>query len=184
MSSGLERLKQSHGVTVRWRSFELRPPGAPPISPEYRARIETGRPRLVQMAREVYGLEMNPGKMDGTSRAALIGAKVAEVAGAGDAYHDAVFRAYWQQAQDIGDRAVLAGIAADVGLDRDAFLTALDDPRYEEAVLADVDLAHRYGLGGVPALVFQGKYLVSGAQPYETLVHVTEQVAEEIAVES
>ncbi|MCA9869099.1 MAG: DsbA family protein, partial [Anaerolineae bacterium] len=111
----------------------------------------------------------------------LIGAKVAEVAGVGDAYHNAVFRAYWQDAQDIGDRAVLAGIAADVGLDRDA---ALDDPRYEEAVLADVDLAHRYGLGGVPALVFQDKYLVSGAQPYETLVRVTEQVAEEIAVES
>ena len=179
MSSSLERLKQSHGVAVGWRSFELRPAGAPPISPEYRARIEAGRPRLVQMARDVYGLEINPGKMDGTSRAALVGAKYAEGAGLGDAYHDAVFRAYWQQAQDISDRGVLADIAAQIGLDRAAFLAALDDTAYDTAVQADVDLAHTYGLNGVPALVFQDKYLVSGAQPYETLVRVTEQVSAE-----
>ena len=112
---------------------------------------------MVQMARETYGLEMNPGKMDGTSRVALIGAKIAEAAGLGDAYHEAVFRAYWQEAQDISDRAVLAGIAAQIGLDRTAFLAALDEPAYDTAVQADVDLAHSYGLGGVPALVFRGQ---------------------------
>lgn len=134
---------------------------------------------MVQMAREVYGLEMNPGKMDGTSRAALVGAKFAEGDGLGDAYHEAVFRAYWQEAQDISDRAVLADIAAQVGLDRAAFGAALDDPIYEDAVLADIDLARSYGLSGVPALVFQDKYLVSVAQPYEALVRVTKQVSEE-----
>lgn len=136
---------------------------------------------MVQMARETYGLEMNPGKMDGTSRDALVGAKIAEAAGLGDGYHDAVFRAYWQEAQDISDRAVLAGIAARIGLDRAAFRAALDEPVYDDAVQADVDLAHSYGLGGVPALVFEDKYLVSGAQPYETLVRVTEQLLEESA---
>lgn len=131
---------------------------------------------MVQMAREVYGVEMNPGKMDGTSRVALIGAKVAEAAGRGDAYHVAVFRAYWQDAQDISERAVLGAIAEGIGIERSLFLAALDEPVYNSQVLADVDLARSYGLSGVPALVFQDKYLVSGAQPYETLVRVTEQV--------
>lgn len=133
------------------------------------------------MARESYGLEMNPGKMDGTSRVALIGAKVAESEALSDAYYAAVFRAYWQEAQDISDRAVLAGIAAQIGLDRAAFLAALDEPAFDDAVQADVDLARGYGLSGVPALVFEDKYLVSGAQPYETLVRVTEQVRSESA---
>lgn len=132
------------------------------------------------MARETYGLEMNPGQMDGTSRAALIGAKVAEAYGRSDAYYAAVFQAFWQEARDISDRAVLGDIAAAIGLDRAAFLAALDEPAYDEAVQADVDLAHTYGLNGVPALVFQDKYLVSGAQPYETLVRVTEQVLGEL----
>lgn len=135
---------------------------------------------MLQMAREVYGVEMNPGKIDGSSRVALIGAKAAEARGSGDAYHAAVFRAYWQESRDISDRAVLAGIAAQAGLDSAAFEVALDDPIYEDAVLADVDLARRYGLSGVPALVFQDKYLVSGAQPYDALVRVTEQVRAEM----
>lgn len=171
-------------MTVRWRSFELRPPGAPPISPDYRARIEAGKPRLAQIAREVYGLDLNPGRVDGGSRSALIGAKFAEAAGAGDAYHTAVFRAYWQQERQIDDRAVLADIATEVGLDRQAFLAALDDPAYLSQVLADEELAYRYGLGGVPALVFADKYLISGAQPYETLARAAERVRAETTAAS
>lgn len=175
----MEKLKQSHGVTVRWRSFELRPPGSPPMSAEYRARIEAGRPRLYQMAREHYGLELNAGQLVANSRPALVGAKYAEQQGAGDAYHAAIFRAFWQQAKDISDRVVLGDIAEGVGLERDAFLQALDSTVFLAAVQADVDQARAYGLHGVPALIFEDKYLVSGAQPYDVLRQVIERVLEE-----
>ncbi len=33
-----------------------------------------------------------------------------------------------------------------------------------------------YGLQGVPALIFNNKYLVSGVQPYEVLKQVVEKV--------
>jgi len=171
----LEKLKQSHQVTVQWRSFELRPPGSPPLPPEYRARIEAARPRLVAMAREQYGLEINVGPFGINSRPALIGAKFAEANGRGDAYHQAVFRAYWQESQDIGQREILAQVAAAAGLDQAAFLAALDNDAYLQAVLADVEQAYAYGLSGVPALVYNNKYLVSGAQPYAVLAQVAEQ---------
>jgi predicted DsbA family dithiol-disulfide isomerase len=45
--------------------------------------------------------------------------------------------------------------------------------------MADVYQAYRYGLNGVPALVFANKYLVSGAQPYEALAQVVEQIRDE-----
>jgi predicted DsbA family dithiol-disulfide isomerase len=88
--------------------------------------------------------------------------------------------AYWQDGQDIGDVAVLQAIAVEVGLDGGDFMPALSNPTHEQAVLQDVQQAHQYGLNGVPALIFANKYLVSGAQPYETLVQVVEQVTAEL----
>ncbi len=129
------------------------------------------------MARERYGLEINTGPFGVDSRPALVGAKFAEAQGVGETFHDAVFRAYWQDAKNIEDLGVLAGLATAVGLDRDQFLDALDDPKYQQAMLADVQQAFQYGLSGVPALVYNNKYLVSGAQPYELLAEVAEKAA-------
>lgn len=164
---------------VRWRSYELRPAGAPPISPEYRRQIEAKRPQMETMARERYGIEMNAGPFGIDSRPALVGAKYAEAQGVGDAYHDAVFRAYWQDAQNIEDRDVLADLAGRLGLDRDGFLAALEDEALQAEVTADIQQAFAYGLSGVPALVFNNKYLVTGAQPYELLEQVVGQIQSE-----
>lgn len=175
----MEKLKQSHDVAIHWRSFELRPPGAPPLPPEYLARIEASRPRLYATAQEQYGLTLNVGPFGVDSRPALIGAKYAEEQGAGEAYHDAVFSAYWLDAQDISEVDVLVSIATTVSLNPDDFLAALNDPHYQALMEADVEQAHAYGLSGVPALVYDNKYLVSGAQPYEVLAEVAEKAQQE-----
>lgn len=142
----------------------------------YRQRIEAGRPQFAAMARERYGLDINSGPFGIDSRTALIGAKFAESQGFGKPYHDAVFRAYWQDARDIGDQGVLADIAKSIGLAGDAFIAALDTPQYLHAVLADITQAQYMNLSGVPALIFASKYLVSGAQPYEVLCEVVDDV--------
>jgi predicted DsbA family dithiol-disulfide isomerase len=143
-------------------------------------RIRQSRPQLLQIARERYGVEMNfTGPFGISSRLALAAAKVTESLGARNDFHRATMAAYWQQGLDISDRAVLAGIAAGIGLDRAEFLTNLDDPVFDRQVQADVDLAHSYGLSGVPALIFANKYLVSGAQPLEVLQRVLAKVAGE-----
>lgn len=142
----------------------------------YRRQIEATRPRLYTIAREQYGLELKQGPVRQNSRPALIGAKYAEAMGFGPAYHQAVLRGYWQEGKAIGDVEVLADLAVSVGLGRSAFLLALDDPRYDAEVTADIEQAFAYGLGGVPALIFAQKYLVSGAQPYPVLVQVVEKI--------
>ncbi len=74
---------------------------------------------------------------------------------------------------------VLKEIADNVGLNTENFEAVLADPTYGTQVSADIDLAHEYRLNGVPALVFADKYLVMGAQPYDTLKQVVEKVQEE-----
>ncbi len=135
-----------------------------------------GRPRLYQIAKEQYGLDLNQGPWGIDSRPALVGAKYAESIASGPAYHDGVLHAYWHEAQNIAETETLVAIAQAAGIDGAAFRAALDDPVWEEAVLGDVATAHSYGINGVPALIFQNKYLVSGAQPYDVLVQVVEQV--------
>lgn len=128
------------------------------------------------MAEAQYGLKINRGPFGIDSRPALIGAKYAEAHGKGDDYHAAIFRAYWQEARDISDLEVLADIAETVGLDRKAFLAALDNPELQREVDVDIMQAGQAQISGVPALVFANKYLIPGAQPYEELVKVVAYV--------
>jgi predicted DsbA family dithiol-disulfide isomerase len=172
----LAELERTHAVNLNWHSFELRPKNGPPIPPAYRARIEASRPQLYATAREQYGVEMNPGPFGIDSRPALIGVKYAEAEGKGNAFHDAVLRAYWLEARNIEDRAVLAELAESVGLAGTLFAAALDDPHYAAEVDEDIELARAYGLQGVPALIFEQKYLIPGAVPYDTLRQAVEQI--------
>jgi predicted DsbA family dithiol-disulfide isomerase len=175
----LEKLEKEYDVAIHWHSFELRPAGSPPISPQRRAQIEASRPMLQKRAREQYGLEMHAGPYGIDSRPALIAEKYAESQGKGDAFHKAVMHAYWQQARSIDDKNLLKELAKEVGLDTEHFDDILADPAFDAAVAAEIDLAHEYGLNAVPALVFADHYLVVGAQPYEVLKRVVEKVLEE-----
>jgi predicted DsbA family dithiol-disulfide isomerase len=180
VSSSLERLQANHDVELHWRSFELRPAGTS-LPPGYRERILASRPRLEQMAREHYGLDIHSGPFGINSRLALIGAKYAEAKGKGEDYHRAAFEAYWQEGRSIEDIDVLKDIAAKVGLDANEFEAALKNPKYDAEVTGDVEQAYAYGLNGVPAMVFDNRYLVSGAQPYEVLAEIVEKIEGEQA---
>lgn len=147
-----------------------------PVSETYKAQILAKRPHFKQVAREHYGLEVNVGPFGINSRPSLIGAKYAEGQGVGEAYHAAVMQAYWQEARSLAEMNVLTEIAQDIGLETEAFLVALDEPEYTEAVFKDVAQARAYGIQGVPALILGDKYLLSGAQPYEVLVQAVEQI--------
>ncbi len=146
---------------------------------DYRKRIEEGRPRLYATARDVYGLEMNPGPFGVDTRPALIGAKFAEAHGFGERYHARIMRGYWQEGQKIDDLEALQQLAADAGLDVQEFRQALHEEEYDQQVQTDINTAVSYGLNGVPALVFDNKYLVSGAQPLDVLTRVVEKIQNE-----
>ena len=178
MASSLEKLEESHDVEIEWHSYMLRPPGAGPISPEYQEKILAARPRMAEIAQRDFGVEINFNTFSGTSTAALVGAKYAEAHDAGPAYHKRLMSAYWRDSKDIHDRVVLAGVAAEIGLDKEDFLNALDSEPWTAQVTEDIDLGFQYGIQGVPGMIFNDKYFVSGAQTHDVLGRIVEQVIE------
>ncbi|MGG5885660.1 DsbA family oxidoreductase [Falsiroseomonas sp. HC035] len=82
---------------------------------------------------------------------------------------DALFQAYFCDGQDIGDLAVLVGIAASLGMDPLATRRLLASGAEAEAVHADNLRAHRLGINGVPCFVVQGRHAIAGAQEPEVI---------------
>lgn len=134
------------------------------------------RPQFEMIARTHYGIEIQSGPFGIVSRPSLIGAKFAEQQGQGEAYHQAVFRAYWQEARSIADEQELEAIAHSSGLNAADFMASLNQPDYEAEVDADIAFANEIGISGVPAMLFLGKYLLSGAQPYDELARIVDQI--------
>ena len=93
--------------------------------------------------------------------------------------HDAAQRAYWVEGRDLSSHTVLRQLLQQAGLEPNQLDTALSDPHYEAEVDADIAQAREFGLEGVPAVVFDDKYLITGAQPYATLARAVEQILTE-----
>jgi predicted DsbA family dithiol-disulfide isomerase len=90
------------------------------------------------------------------------------------AIHDKLYRAYFVEGRNIGDVDLLVEIAASVGLPEDEARAVLEERRCKEAVDADWEKSHRYGVTGVPTFVAE-RYGVVGAQPYEVLEQLVEK---------
>ena len=73
---------------------------------------------------------------------------------------------------------MLLSIVAEAGLDADEGRAVLNDPDNEAEVRAHLDHWIEQGISGVPAIIFDGKYLVPGAQEAETFVNVIRKVRE------
>jgi predicted DsbA family dithiol-disulfide isomerase len=89
--------------------------------------------------------------------------------GVQDAVMEAVFKAYFTQGRDIGDRDVLADCAVEGGLDRTTVADFLAGETAANEMLAADRAAREAGVNGVPSFFLDGYGLFSGAMPAETI---------------
>lgn len=84
---------------------------------------------------------------------------------------DALFRAYFEEARDIGDAEVLAGIAKAAGVEN--WPAGVNAPLVAEQEERVRDL----GISGVPTFIFNKESGLSGAYPPEQLAQAIRQAA-------
>jgi predicted DsbA family dithiol-disulfide isomerase len=90
---------------------------------------------------------------------------------------EALFAAQFLDGRHVGDRAVLAAIAGECGMDAKAVRRYLDSDEMSEAVRGDAEEARRLGISGVPFFIFNNTLAASGAQPPDALLKVMREAS-------
>ena len=165
-----DRLHKEFDLNIRWSVFPLHPE-TPEEGCELtdlfagRFDIEAMMLRVHQVAKE---LDLPFGKRTRTynSRRAQELGKWAEEQGAGDAFHMAVYHAYFVDGRKIALPEELTAIARAVGLDSDKALQAIDKTSYATQVDSDWRRAKELGVNSVPTSIYNNQALV-GFQSYE-----------------
>lgn len=180
----IEKLKKNYPLEIRWIHFPLHPETpqeGKSIAELFAGQdIEPMRQRMKGLMAEA-GLEYGNRTHTYNSRLAQELGKWADGKPGGEAIHDALYRAYFVDAKNIGDVDELVAIAESVGLDGSEARRVLDDREYREAVDADWRRSRETGVTGVPTF-YANDLVVVGCQPYESLekfvLHLLEMNAE------
>ena len=175
------------GAGIRWHPFELNPDmpedgqdlsehitGKYGITPE---QSRENRARLIALGND-FGFTFTYGptsRMHNSFRAH----QLIEWAEAFDAQHKmklALFAAHFTEARNVNDIDVLADIATSIGLDGAAARSALLAQTHADSVRTKEQFWTAQGVSGVPAMVFQQKYLVTGAQGIDAYASILTQL--------
>jgi predicted DsbA family dithiol-disulfide isomerase len=168
-------VKSAPDVEIVWRAFELRPEPVPPLDAKGDYLERVWRSSVHPLAARL-GMTMKLPPLQPRSRLAHEAAHWARTQGPFDAYHAAIFRAFFERGEDIGDTGVLVSLAAGLGLESESLRHALDTRQFEKDVLDDEEEAGRLGLTGVPAFVANRKAALTGVQPVKNLRQLVDHV--------
>lgn len=173
--------------TVHWRPYQL-DPTIPPGGldrhdymvrkfgedrlPEIHARlVEAGKAAGLDLAFD--RIRRSPNTLDAHR---LI--RWAWAAGKQDAVVEALFRAFFIDGADIGDREVLADRAGVAGMDAAIVTRLLNEGADADSVQDEIEKARSLGVTGVPFFILDGRIGVSGAQPPAALVQAISKALE------
>lgn len=187
LSTALEAAGTSH--EIHWHPFELNP-NMPPegqnlrehLAEKYGSTAEESAQNRVRMT--AIGAEVgfnfkfaDDMRMHNTFNVHQV-LHWADQQGRMDDLKQALFTAHFTNRRNLSDNAVLADIAAETGFDRDEATVVLDDQRFADDVRAAENFWVGQGIQGVPAVVFNRRHLVTGAQGVENYSNILEQLAQ------
>ena len=88
----------------------------------------------------------------------------------------ALLNAFFRDGKNYYDIDALVDVATSVGLDETQARAVLEDARFEATVRAEIESWQQRGITGVPSIIFNDKYLVSGAQGVEAFKEMLAEI--------
>lgn len=173
--SRLARLRDKYDLKVNWRFIEIHPDtpaegqsvDALGYVPEQWKQMTDS---LGRMAKE-DGITIGDHRMTTNSHRALLLAEAAKEEGMEVFYalNEKLYEAYFGEGKNIGDRAVLEGIASQSGVSNETVERAWQESKYEEVLDKNLLNAVSLNVTGTPTFFF-GERKLTGAVP-ETALH-------------
>lgn len=155
-------------ITVRWRSFELRPEPVPTLDPDGDYLVSAWRNHVYPLAAKLQ-IPLKRPPVQPRSRLAHEAAKWAAGQGRFEEYNLALFRAFFQHGKNIGDISVLKNLAAALHLDAESLHLSLQNGDFTAMVIADENEAKEIGVRAVPAFAANRTMLAAGVQTSKRL---------------
>ena len=181
----VEQFTKDYDLEVEWRPFEIHPETPKegtdlnnlPYPKEY---LDMMKANIKKLADDV-GISLKLSDKLSNSRLALYLSEFARKNGKFDDFHKLVFDSYWKDGKDIGDQALLMGLAETVGLNRNDMLEYINSEEPKSELTKSLKELKQYGINGVPTFIIGDKTVV-GAQSYDVFKKVIEKVLQNEAV--
>jgi len=187
LEKAIAAVKGTHEVAVRWKPFQLNPamPKEGMGRKEYRERKFGSEKVVAELDRRM----MDVGKQEGIPFALDRIQKTPNTFDAHrliwhaarkdrqDALVEGLFRAFFTEGRDIGDRAVLVDVAAKAGLEQADGARFLDGEEGAREVRDEEAKAREIGVQAVPFFTIAGRYAVAGAHEPDAFLEAFQELA-------
>jgi len=83
--------------------------------------------------------------------------------------HDVLYRAWNVENQELFDESAITNFVTKHGVDRKKFTAAYNSFSMQSKVVRAKQMIRSYGISGTPTIVVDGKYVITGLQPDDTV---------------
>ena len=180
------------GARVRWHPFELNP-AMPPEGQNLAEHIQQKYGSTQEQSAQARGHLKQLGESLGIDFAfspdsrivnTFVAHQLLDFALSQGKQHPlqlALFAANFSQGRDVSDPEVLIDIATQVGLDEAEARRVVEGGTLASVVREKQALWTERGISGVPSMVFDGKYLITGAQGADNYAMLLDRILQEKA---
>lgn len=175
--------RAGHPFAITWHPFRLNPvfpqDGVPMdeyLRVKLGERVEEVLGNLARRA-EALGITLNPPPREPNTTDAHRLMHWAGIEGAQTRVMSGLLAAHWREGRDIGDAAVLAGIAEGAGMDGAMVRRLLATDADRDRVAVAEAYARERGVSSVPTFIIADQYVVAGAQPSTLWQNVIDELA-------
>lgn len=185
----IAEVQDTVGVEVNWRPYQLNP-DYPPEGVDHRTalaaklggqdNVDRAHATLSELGRQVgihydFGaVKISPNTMDAHRLLLWAHTEGREMQ---NRVVDTLFKANFEEGRNVGDHAVLLDIAERSGLDRAVIAKLLASDADRNTIRSEIDAVQRMGVNGVPFMIFDQQYAISGAQTPEVLAGALRDIA-------
>jgi predicted DsbA family dithiol-disulfide isomerase len=186
LEKAIAAVQGKHEIRVHWRPFQLNP-GMPKEGmgrKEYRERKFGSEKVVADLDRRMMAvgqqesipfaldrIEKTPNTFDAHRLIWWAGRKNVQ-----NAVIDGLFRAFFTEGRDIGDRGVLSDVAREAGLDRAQAAAFLESTEGAAEVRSEETKARDLGVEAVPFFMIGGRLAVAGAHEPDSFLEAFEEL--------
>ena len=192
LKKAIDETADAYEFEITFKPFELNPNAPQQGEPKEEYFIRNygadAMPRLKASSKQLETMGKAEGAVFNFDKATVVhntfnGHRLiwlAEQYGVQEQVANALFKANFTDGRNVNDLEVLTAIGVANGIPAERLENFFSSDEGKNEVKSMERWAQQSGVTGVPAFIFNDKYLVSGAQPAETLKQVFSQVAPEL----